>query len=136
MPRPVRGSSFDASRVIFSGEKNPDEPWQIWEMNLDGNPKRQITNCEADCTSPAYLPDDEIVFTAKDGRSDSSSFLVVAKLDGSAERRITFGPGDWRVETVLRDGRIVASASWPLDGECEVFRAIACSTHCGPMGQV
>lgn len=107
--------SFDASRVMFSAKKSPSAPWQIWEMNLDGGQKQQITNCEADCMSAAYLPGGEIVYTAKNAGSDTSAFLAVAKLDGSDVRRITFGPGDWRVETVLRDGRIVASASWPLD---------------------
>jgi hypothetical protein len=36
------------------------------------------------------------------------------KLDGSEIRRITFGAASFQLETVLRDGRIVASAPWPL----------------------
>ncbi|HEY2120004.1 MAG TPA: hypothetical protein VGH37_12520 [Candidatus Acidoferrum sp.] len=107
--------SFDASKVLFSGKKNGSEPWQIWEMQADGNGKRQITNCTEDCRLAAYLPGEEIIFTVSGDRAKGeSSYLAVAKMDGSQIRRVTFGPGDWRLETVLRDGRIVASASWPL----------------------
>lgn len=107
--------SFDASKVLFSGKKNGFEPWQIWEMQADGNGKRQITNCTVDCRLAAYLPGEEIIFTVSGDRAKGkSSYLAAAKMDGSQIRRITFAPGDWRLETVLRDGRIVASASWPL----------------------
>jgi hypothetical protein len=107
--------SFDGEMVLFAAQKDASEPWQIWEMQIDGAKKRQLTNCSQDCTRPVYLPGEEIAFTVG-GRSlnDHSSYLAVAKRDGSQVRRITFGPGDWRLETVLRDGRIVASASWPL----------------------
>jgi len=69
--------------------------------------------CTADCTHAAYLPGNEIVFTVADQKKNES-YLAVSNLDGSGLRPITFGPGDWRLETVLRDGRIVTSASWPL----------------------
>ena len=106
--------SFDGTMVLFSGQKNASEPWQIWEMQVDGAGKRQVTNCPEDCTRPAYLPGEEIAFTVGVRKiSGRSSYLAVAKKDGSQVQRITFGPGDWRLETVLRDGRIVASASWP-----------------------
>ena len=106
--------------VLFSGQKNASEPWQIWEMQVDGAGKRQVTNCPEDCTRPAYLPGEEIAFTVGVRKiSGRSSYLAVAKKDGSQVQRITFGPGDWRLETVLRDGRIVASASWPLTESAE-----------------
>jgi Hydrazine synthase alpha subunit middle domain len=107
--------SFDGTMVLFSAQKNASDPWQIWQVQTDGSAKLQLTNCAEDCTHPAYLPGDEIAFTvAPRQTSDHSSYLAVAKKDGSQVQRITFGPGDWRLETVLRDGRIVASASWPL----------------------
>ncbi len=107
--------SFDGQRVIFSGQKLSAGPWQIWEMRTDGTDKRQVTNCREECFRPAYLPDDEIAFTVAGAQgTDNSSYLAVSKLDGSNLHRITFGPGDWRLETVLRDGRVLASASAPL----------------------
>jgi hypothetical protein len=116
--------SFDAERVVFSGQKLSSEPLQIWEMRTDGTEKRQITNCAKDCFRPAYLPDDEIVFTVAGAQeAGRSSYLAVAKRDGSGRRRITFGPGNWWMETVLRDGRIVASASSPLTEDLADSRA-------------
>jgi hypothetical protein len=105
--------SFDASRILFSGQKKQGEHWQIWEMNLDGSSKHQVTNCAADCVRGAYLPAEEIAFTVEEG---SESYLAAQKMDGSQFRRITFGPASFQLETVLRDGRIVTSAPWPLLG--------------------
>ncbi len=106
---------FSGAKILFSAQKNAGAKWQIWEMNADGSEKRQITNCTEDCLRAAYLPDGEIVFTVeclKNGRP--ASYLAVSKTDGSQMHRITFGPGHFWLETVLRDGRVLASASSPL----------------------
>jgi len=107
--------SFDGARVLFSGQKDSKATWQIWEMQADGSNKQQVTHCANDCLRAAYLPGDEIVFTAVErGGVQPASYLAVSKGDGSQAHRITFGPADFRLETVLRDGRILASAPWPL----------------------
>lgn len=106
---------FSGAKILFSAQKNAGAKWQIWEMNTDGSEKRQITNCTEDCLHAAYLPDEEIVFTVeslKSGRPES--YLAVSKTDGSLMHPITFGPGNFRLETVLHDGRVLASASSPL----------------------
>jgi len=106
---------FSGAKILFSARKNAGAKWQIWEMNADGSQKRQITNCTEDCLRPAYLPDAEIVFTVEGLRSGRpESYLAVSKTDGSQMHRITFGPGNFWLETVLRDGRVLASASSPL----------------------
>ncbi len=106
---------FSGAKILFSARKNASAKWQIWEMNADGSQKRQITNCTEDCLRPAYLPDAEIVFTVEDLRSGQpESYLAVSKTDGSQMHPITFGPGNFWLETVLRDGRVLASASSPL----------------------
>jgi hypothetical protein len=113
---------FSGAKILFSAQKNAGAKWQIWEMNADGSEKRQITNCTEDCQRAAYLPDGEIVFTVigqREGRPES--FLAVSKTDGSQMHRITFGPGNFWLETVLRDGRVLASASSPLQ-ESEAAR--------------
>lgn len=112
--------SFDGARILFAGQTAREARWQIWGMNADGSEKRQITHCPGDCVRPAYLPRDEIVFTATGPEgSRSTSQLYVSKRDGSGAHPITFGPGDFQVETVLRDGRILASARSPLLGGAE-----------------
>jgi hypothetical protein len=106
---------FSGAKILFSAQKNAGAKWQIWEMNADGSSKRQITNCTEDCVRAAYLPAGEIVFTVaslRNGRQES--YLAVSKTDGSQVHPITFGPGNFWLETVLRDGRVLASASSPL----------------------
>ncbi|HTZ48232.1 MAG TPA: hypothetical protein VMH20_11610 [Verrucomicrobiae bacterium] len=105
--------SFDGTRILFSGQKTAGDHWQIWEMDLTGEHKRQITQCSQDCLRPAYLPADEIVLTVEESPT-LATYLAVAKTDGSQFHRITFGNGPFLLETVLKDGRIVASAPWPL----------------------
>jgi Hydrazine synthase alpha subunit middle domain len=108
--------NFDATKILFSAQKAAGERWQIWEMDLNGANKRQITKCAEDCLRGAYLPAEEIAFTVENSRGNENySYLAVMKSDGSSLRRITFGPAEFRLETVLRDGRIVASAPWPLE---------------------
>lgn len=108
--------SFDSTKILFSGQKVTRAPWQIWEMNVDGTNKHQLTKCSGDCIKAAYLPAGQIVYTvfSKENEARSESYLAVAKVDGSEVQRITFGPGGFEVGTVLRDGRVMALASWPL----------------------
>jgi hypothetical protein len=107
--------SFDGLRVLFAGRKSSDGHWQIWEMNVDGSGQRQVSHCPDDCVQPAYLPRGEIVFTVLSvGTNGVTSQLWVSDVDGSAAHPITFGPGDFQVETVLKNGVILASARSPL----------------------
>jgi Hydrazine synthase alpha subunit middle domain len=106
---------FTGAKIIFSAQRNAGAKWQIWEMNADGSEKRQVTNCIEDCQRAAYLPDCEIVFTVQSLKNGRPEFnLAVSKTDGSQMHPITFGPGNFWLETVLRDGRVLASASSPL----------------------
>jgi hypothetical protein len=103
--------SFDASRVLFAGRKTRGARWQIWEMKADGSVKRQITHCPADCLQPAYLPRNQIVFTMVAGKgTQRASDVYVSQESGADVHPITFGPGNFQVETVLRNGRILVSA--------------------------
>lgn len=107
--------SFDASRVLFAGRKTRSSQWQIWEMNPDGSGKHQITHCPADCFQPAYLPRNQIVFTmvTRKGNQQTSA-VYVSQESGAGAHPITFGPGNFQVETVLRSGRVLVSAKSSL----------------------
>ncbi len=103
--------SFSATMVLFAGQKTRRAQWQIWEMKVDGSGLRQITNCSEDCFQPAYLPHGQIAYTAVTGKgSRQSSAIYVSQLSGTDPHRITFGPGDYHLETVLRSGRLLVSA--------------------------
>ena len=130
-------TSFDGARVLFAGKKTPESPWQIWEMNADGANVRQITHCASDCLKSAYLPRGQIVYTSLPAepaggtahgiarqlvptstdlatRKNEASQIWVCNMDGSDAHPITFGPGDFQVETVLKNGMILATARSPL----------------------
>ncbi|MGB8321882.1 MAG: hypothetical protein WCE52_02875 [Candidatus Acidiferrum sp.] len=110
--------SFDATKILFSAKKSAGDPWQIWEMNLDGSSQRQITQCTHDCQRAAYLPGDEIVLTFSEWPgADILTNLAVTKLNGENFHPITFGRANFWLESVLRDGRVLASASWPLSAD-------------------
>jgi Hydrazine synthase alpha subunit middle domain len=107
--------SFDASRILFSGQTARGGLWQVWEMNADGSNARQITHCAEECLHATYLPGDEIVLTASRQQGKQSfTNLEVVRIDGADLHPITLGRANFELETVLRDGRILASASWPL----------------------
>jgi len=108
--------SFDGNRVLFAGQKFEGGLWQVWEMNADGSDKRQITSCMENCLQAAYLPGDEVAYTAVDSKDGEASYLAVCNRTGSEAHRITFGLGSFSLETVLYDGRLVASAASPLAG--------------------
>jgi hypothetical protein len=109
--------SFDGSKVLFAAKRDAAAVWQIWEMNTDGTDQRQVTHCAGNCLSPAYLPRDAIAFTGEvpDGNGTRACQLFFAKLDGSDMQQITFGPGDYQLETVLQNGLLLASARSPLE---------------------
>jgi hypothetical protein len=48
--------SFDASHILFAGKKEPDDGWNIYEMDIDGSNVRQITSGIGNCRSPCYQP--------------------------------------------------------------------------------
>jgi len=107
---------FDGSKVLFAGKKDAMAPWQIWEMNTDGTGQRQVTHCAGNCLAPAYLPRDAIAFSGEVQSADGSRAYQIyfSKLDGSEAHPITFGPGDYELETVLQNGLILVSARSPL----------------------
>ncbi len=114
--------SFDGSKVLFAGKKDAAATWQIWEMNTDGTGQRQVTHCDGNCLSPAYLPRDAIAFSGEvqDAGGSRAYQIHFGKLDGSDVHPITFGPGDYDLETVLQNGLILVSARSPLQAKGEL----------------
>ncbi len=125
--------SFDGKRVLFAGKQKAEDHWQIWEVALDiaqqltphsaltaGSPRR-ITSCLDDCVRPFYLPDERLVYAKKFG----GRFVIEASdLEGNAVGpvQLTYSsgnssgnsPGNSLPTDVLRDGRILFEAAYPL----------------------
>jgi Hydrazine synthase alpha subunit middle domain len=103
--------SFDGKRVLFAGKQTVHDAWQIWEVGITGAAPRRITSCAADCVRPFYLPDDRLVYAKKTG----ARFVIeAADLGRDKTVQLTYGPGNFLPTDVLRDGRILFEAAYPL----------------------
>ena len=107
--------SFDGKRALFAGKQHAEDPWQIWEVELGGGAPRRVTSCAEDCVRPFYLPDDRVVYA----RKTAGHFVIEAAdlAEGKAAKSIvqlTWDPGSSLPTDVLRDGRILFEATYPL----------------------
>ena len=116
--------SFDGSRLLFAGQKQRDSIWQIWEIPAVGGTARQVTHCAVGCVRAVYLPTKEIAYTSLRGVGAArTSDVYVSAESGSDAHAITFGPGKFEVETVLRSGRLLLSSTG-VDGHARVLYVI------------
>jgi hypothetical protein len=106
---------FDGTEILFSAQQQRGAHWQIWEMAADGNNPRQITHCPGDCLQSAFLPRNQIAYTSFRGEgAERQSDVSICQENGADPHPVTFGPGDFQVETVLHSGRLLVSAESPL----------------------
>ena len=70
-------TSYDGRRVLFSGKLMASDPWQIWEVALEGGTPRLVSSEPADCLRPLYLPDGQIVYTRVG--SEKSEIAIAGK---------------------------------------------------------
>jgi hypothetical protein len=122
--------SFDARRILFAGKKAASDPWNIYEMAVDGSGLRQITRGLGDCRSPGYqsslytlkpigvpsVPEYHVTFVAGTGTlneygGSECTGLYSCKLDGSAVRRLTYNLSSDADPFLMDDGRLLL-ASW------------------------
>jgi len=122
--------SFDAARILFAAKRSASDPWNIYEMAVDGSGARQITKDLADCRSPGYQsslytlkpvgvpsqPEYQITFVAGAGTMNEygdaeATHLYSCKLDGSAVRRLTFNLSGDTDPFLMDDGRLLF-AGW------------------------
>jgi hypothetical protein len=103
--------SFDGERVLFAGKESARDHWQIWEISLTSGDTRRVTYCRDDCIRPFYLPEDRIVYSRK---TDGRFLIEVAPLGGGSPLRLSYAPGNFLPTDVLRDGRVLFEASYPL----------------------
>jgi hypothetical protein len=113
--------SYDGRLMLFAAQQKQDEPWQIWEMNLDNLKCRKITSFKENCTDPAYLPVGRMVFSKMtvNDTVKSAHCLYVCNMNGSGLKQITYSPSDNLSTIVLKDGRLLTinSQLLPEKGE-------------------
>ncbi len=96
--------SYDGSRILFSGRKTREDPWQIWETGVSGGtPKRVSANSDS-CIRPLYLPYGKIAYTRG---TALGSTIEVLKPGRAKPDVLTHVPGWYLTDDVLRDGRIL-----------------------------
>jgi len=106
--------SFDGQRALFSGKRKPEDPLQIWEVALAGGEPRRITAGNEDCVRPFYLPEDRVVYA----RRTAGRFEIEAvSLAGGKPLPLTYGPANYLPSDILRDGRILFEAAYPLGAD-------------------
>ncbi len=103
--------NFEGTHILFAGKQKSTDHWQIWELELQTNKLRQITSGIHDSIRPFYLPGDRLVYARVTGGRYG---LESNALDGSSPATLFFSPGNALPTDVLRDGRILFEASYPL----------------------
>ncbi len=101
--------SYDAGSMLFSAQQKQNDPWQIWEMNLNNMKIKQVFSSLENCIDPAYLPGGRILFSKIDMKETMKAghSLYTCNLDGSDLKRVTFNPHTYFASSVLKDGRVV-----------------------------
>jgi hypothetical protein len=97
--------SPDGKRMVFSGQRRADDPWQIWEMRLDNGRTRPLTAEPGWYTDPAYLADGHVVLSGRD--EPAAGGFALYTTGGADLTRITFGPGRDLESQVLEDGQVL-----------------------------
>ena len=122
--------NWDATRIVFSfgngsdrprplpgeslGKVDPAQNYNLYEVDVDGNGLRQLTdNPQNDC-EPFYLPNGQIGFTSDQadhivmcGSDIHAASLFTMNGDGSGIRQLGFNVFNEFNPSVLSDGRII-----------------------------
>ncbi|MDA3926624.1 MAG: hypothetical protein PF904_18210 [Kiritimatiellae bacterium] len=106
--------AFDASKVIFSLKPKGERSFHLYEIGVDGQKRRQLTNSAYDDMDPIYLPDGHILFSTSRANSyvrclpqSASSVLARCNADGGDIRIISRNNEPDYTPTLLPDGRVL-----------------------------
>jgi hypothetical protein len=102
--------SPDAATVLIAGKQKAGQPWQIWEVPLAGGTPRQLTSGAEDCIRPLYAAEGKFVYARRTARGFQ---IEIAPLAGGGALRLTYLPGDFLPDAILRDGRVLFEAPFP-----------------------
>ena len=103
--------SPDNRNVLIAARGKAGQPWQIWEVPLEGGPPRQVTFGAEDCIRPFYAAEGKFVYARKTARGFQ---IEIAPLAGGSALRLTYLPGDFLPDALLRDGRVLFEAAFPV----------------------
>jgi hypothetical protein len=102
--------SPDSTTVLIAAKEKAGQPWQIWEVPLAGGTPRQLTSGAEDCIRPFYAAEQKFVYARRTARGFQ---IEIAPLAGGGALRLTYLPGDFLPDAVLRDGRVLFEGPFP-----------------------
>jgi hypothetical protein len=103
--------SPDTKSVLMAARAKAGQPWQIWEAPIEGGAPRQVTFGAEDCIRPFYAAAGKLVYARKTARGFQ---IEIAPLAGGKALRLTYLPGDFLPDAMLRDGRVLFEAAFPV----------------------
>ncbi len=107
--------SFDGRKLLMTYKTDVQEPFHIWELEIDGTGLRQLTDGPYHDVTPLYYPDGRIVFasTRCEQYAMCQNFLAftlfICEPDGSDIRRIAFDSLCSVSPGLMHDGTILSS---------------------------
>ncbi len=129
--------SFDGQRILFVARRSATDPFDVWEMNIDGSGLRQITKRVGSCCGAIYLSTiytidaeelvHQIAFCSDVGDGAEHS-LYTCRMDGTRVRRITFNPYGATDPCLLSDGRLLYCSGRPPESALSSVRGHALFT--------
>lgn len=103
--------SFDGTTILFAGKKTASGPWQIFLVPANGGDPQLVLAAQTDLIRPLWMPDNRLVYA----RREATGFtLESAALDGSSPLKLSYVPGNFIPDDVLRDGRVLFDSGFPL----------------------
>jgi hypothetical protein len=102
--------SPDARTVLIAAKEKDGQPWQIWEVPLAGGTPRQLTSGAEDCIRPFYAAEQKFVYARRTARGFQ---IEIAPLAGGGALRLTYLPGNFLPNAILRDGRVLFEGAFP-----------------------
>ena len=119
--------SYDGKRILFSWRKNTTDYFHLYEMNIDGTRRRQLTDGPYDDIEPTYLPDGDIMFGSTRCFRWVNCFLTqvatIYKCDGDGQniRMISSNNEHDNTPWPLPDGRVLYTRWEYIDRSQMVF---------------
>ncbi len=104
-------ASFDGMKLLFAGKREAKDAWQVWEIGVKGGEAKRVTTCEGDCVRPFYLPGGRLVYAQK---MRGRFVLQSADFESGKTLPLSYAPGNAMPTDVLRDGRILFEAAYPM----------------------
>ena len=107
--------SWDGKRILFTHKTAQDAPFHLWEIGVDGQGLRQLTDGPYHDFNGVYYPDGRIVFCSSRVESYSlcqnflASALYTCHADGTDIRRFDFTTLCTMKPAVLDDGSVLCT---------------------------